>query len=97
MVFNMTSFQLTKCSGEPFPLYTPLRPRPPTRLIDIKRELGVAEKKVLLDPVYCHWADALSLRNEIETGIGRIQQTLRIKCLNDVSRQWRTCDRTSLP
>ena len=63
-----------------FPIYYPVRSRPPTIAIHKEREVSVMEKKFTIEPLDGDRHNVFP-SDEIERGIGMIEKRLRLKGL----------------
>ena len=63
-----------------FPIYYPVRSRPPTVAIHKEREVGVMEKELAIEPLNGDRNNVFA-SDEIERGIGVIKKRLRLKGL----------------
>lgn len=63
-----------------FPIYNPVRSRPPTISIHKEREVGVVEKKFTIEPFDGN-RDDIFASDEIERGIGVVEKGLGLKGL----------------
>ena len=63
-----------------FPIYHPVRSRPPTVTIHKEREVSVVKKKFAIEPLDGDRNDVFA-SNEIERGIGVIEKRLGLQSL----------------
>ena len=63
-----------------FPVYHPVRSRPPTISIYKEREVSVVEKKFAVEP-FDRYRDDIFAGDEIERGVGVIEKRLGLKGL----------------
>ena len=66
--------------GPTFPIYHPVRSRPPTISIYKEREVGVVEKKFAIEPLDRDRNDVFA-SDKIERGVGVVEKRLGLKSL----------------
>lgn len=64
-----------------FPLDQPVGSSSPSILVDVESKFIVAQQEISVDSVYCQRTDIQSFLNKVKRGVCRVQETLRVKCI----------------